>query len=240
MELMRKAWEAARTEGIRGLFHKVLNYMRVRIDVPLLRRLYIHKFHKMYYYSGVWEKTYWLGVPVLKCPFDLQSYQEIIVDTKPDFIIETGTAYGGSALFFASIFDLVGNGKVITIDVEKNNELSHPRIIQIIGNSVSSEVMGKVSGIVNGGKAMVILDSDHRKEHVLRELRLYNKFVSLGCYLVVEDTNVNGHPVSPEFGPGPMEAVIDFLHENNDFIVDREREKFFLTFFPKGFLRRIR
>jgi cephalosporin hydroxylase len=97
----------------------------------------------------------------------------------------------------------------------------------------------KVENIVNGGRAMVVLDSDHRKEHVLKELKLYSKFVAKGCYLVVEDTNLNGYPIRPDFGPGPMEAVQEFLRENNKFIIDREREKFFITFSPKGFLRRV-
>ena len=240
MKLIKKSLGIAKNDGIKGLCYNVPNYMKLKKEVLILRRLYIRKFHKIYYNSGVWHKTSWLGVPVLKCPFDLWVYQEIIVDTKPDFIIETGTAWGGSALFFASIFDLISNGKVITIDIEKYDIPLHPRVIQIIGNSVSSEVIEKVNGIVNGGKTMVVLDSNHGKEHVLRELKLYSKFVSRGCYLVIEDTNVNGHPVLPKFGPGPMEAVIDFLHENNDFIVDKEKEKFFLTFSPKGFLKRVK
>ncbi len=85
---------------------------------------------------------------------------------------------------------------------------------------------------------MVILDSDHSRDHVLRELELYSPLVTPGCYLVVEDTNVNGHPVSPEFGPGPMEAVEAFLETTNDFEVDRSREKLLLTFNPSGYLRR--
>ena len=85
---------------------------------------------------------------------------------------------------------------------------------------------------------MVILDSDHSRDHVLRELELYAPFVTRGCYLVVEDTNVNGHPVVPGFGPGPMEAVTAFLRTAADFTVDHAREKFMLTFNPSGYLRR--
>ncbi len=84
----------------------------------------------------------------------------------------------------------------------------------------------------------MILDSDHRREHVLRELELYSRFVTPGCYLVVEDTNINGHPVAPTFGPGPMEAVRDFLASTDDFEVDHSREKLLLTFNPSGYLRR--
>jgi len=88
-------------------------------------------------------------------------------------------------------------------------------------------------------KAIVILDSDHGKEHVLDELRIYSRFVSRDSYLIVEDTNLNGHPVNPDFGPGPMEAVQDFLKNNDQFIIDKSREKFYLTFSPGGFLRRV-
>ena len=87
---------------------------------------------------------------------------------------------------------------------------------------------------------MVVLDSDHHKQHVLNELRIYSKFVTRGSYLIVEDTNINGHPVLPKFGPGPMEAVSQFLQENKDFVVDKTREKFYLTQNPNGYLIKLR
>jgi cephalosporin hydroxylase len=85
---------------------------------------------------------------------------------------------------------------------------------------------------------LVVLDSDHRKEHVLDELSLYSPLVTPGSYVVVEDTILNGHPVSPDFGPGPMEAAEEFLRLNPSFKADRGREKLYLTFNPKGYLRR--
>ena len=88
-------------------------------------------------------------------------------------------------------------------------------------------------------KVMVILDSDHHKEHVLNELRIYGKFVTKESYIIVEDTNINGHPVYPDFGPGPMEAVEEFLRENKNFVIDKTREKFYLTFNPRGYLKKI-
>ena len=87
---------------------------------------------------------------------------------------------------------------------------------------------------------MVILDSDHHEAHVARELHAYREFVSVGSYMVVEDTNVNGHPVMPEHGSGPFEAVHAFVAEDHDFEIDRSREKFLLTVFPDGYLRRAR
>jgi cephalosporin hydroxylase len=94
--------------------------------------------------------------------------------------------------------------------------------------------------IVGNQRTMVVLDSAHEKEHVLKEIELYSKFVQKGDYLVVEDTDINGHPVRPEFGLGPMEAVGTFLRKREDFIIDSKREKFMLTSCPKGFLKRIR
>jgi cephalosporin hydroxylase len=138
-----------------------------------------------------------------------------IVQTKPDFVIETGTARGGSALFLAHICDVLGKGRVITIDIKENpNRPRHERITYLHGSSTSKEVLSEVKGLVGDGSALVILDSDHSKDHVIAELRAYSRFVNDGGYLIVEDTNVNGHPVLPEYGPGPMEAVEAFLEAN--------------------------
>ena len=242
---IRRSKEIIHEEGWREFLNKVLEQhgsIRTCLDefiTMVLAPLYIRGFYKVFAYSEVWTKTYWLGHPILKNPFDLWIYQEIIWETRPDFIIETGTYMGGSALFFASIFDVIGSGKVITIDIRRYSMFSHPKIIQIIGTSTSSEVVKRVENLVKGKKAMVILDSEHRKEHVLKELRLYSSFVAKGCYLVVEDTGINGHPLNPGWGPGPYEAVREFLLENNEFVADREREKFFINF-PKAFLKSLK
>jgi cephalosporin hydroxylase len=111
----------------------------------------------------------------------------------------------------------------------------------LIGSSASKEVEEQVRTLIKGSdKVMVILDSDHHKEHVLNELVIYSKFVTKGSYLIVEDTNINGHPVFVEFGPGPMEAIEEFLGQNEEFVVDEKREKLYLTFNPKGYLRKIK
>mgnify|MGYP001066961838 CR=1 FL=1 len=215
------------------IFDFVLNYIR--------RENIVNKFHRLYYDSKVWENTSWLGIECLKCPLDLWIYQEIIKDLKPDVIIETGTNKGGSALFLASICDLVGTGSIITIDIKKEIIPKHGRIIYLIGSSTDKQTINKIQNLINKKESvLVILDSEHNKEHVLKELKIYSKFVSIGSYLIVEDTNINGHPVLPNFGPGPMEAIEAFLRENNDFIVDKSKEKFYLTFNPGGFLFRIK
>ena len=196
------------------------------------------QFHRQYYESGIWRNTFWLGVAARKCPLDLWIYQEILFETRPEVIIESGTESGGSALFLASVCDLIGEGKVITIDLQDNPlRPKHPRITYVFGSSVAPETIDLVKKSVElQTRVMVILDSDHGKDHVLNELRAYADLVTPGSYLIVEDTNVNNHPVAEDFGPGPMEAVEEFLGTRADFVVDREREKFFLTFNPKGYL----
>ena len=193
-------------------------------------RFFIRRFTKLYGYSYVWQRTYWLGVPAMKCPLDFWIYQEIIWETRPQVIIETGSKWGGSALFFASICDLMGEGKVVTIDVDDSasRTLSHPRITTIVGDSVSEDVISQVRKIVGHQTAMVSLDSDHSKRHVLKEMELYSEFVPVGKYMVVEDTGLRG--------PGPRKAIEEFLRHRNDFVPDMTREKFMLTGFHGGFL----
>lgn len=202
----------------------------------------VDDFHRLYYESGTWQNTFWLGVPVWKCPLDLWIYQEMIFEKKPDVIIETGTAFGGSALFMASVCDMVGKGEVLTIDIEaKPDRPHHERVEYLHGSSTAEEITEQVRRKVadNGAEVMVILDSDHSRNHVLDELRIYSRFVREDGYLIVEDTNVNGHPVLRGFGPGPMEAVEDFLKESGDFVVDGAKEKFYMTYNPRGYLKRI-
>jgi cephalosporin hydroxylase len=202
----------------------------------------VREFHRLYYNSGsrTWSNTFWLGTPAQKCPLDLWIYQELLHELQPAVIVETGTASGGSALFLASICDLLGHGRIVSVDVATQpRRPTHERITYLTGSSTAPEIVKQVEEFV-GDRApvLVILDSDHARDHVLEELRLYAPLVSPGSYLIVEDTNVNGHPVSRDFGPGPMEAVAEFLRRSEEFSVDRGREKFFLTFNPNGFLRR--
>jgi cephalosporin hydroxylase len=200
-------------------------------------------FHRLYFdaraFNLTWRNTYWLGHQVLKCPLDLWLYQELVCRVRPAVIVETGTAFGGSALFLASVCDMVGRGRVITIDVEAQGVPSHPRIEYLTGSSTDDRIVESVRGRIDGtGPVMVFLDSDHRKEHVLAELHTYAPLVTPSSYLVVEDTNLNGHPVEPDFGPGPMEAVEEFLAAHPAFRPDPEMAKFILSFNPGGYLRR--
>jgi cephalosporin hydroxylase len=203
----------------------------------------VERFHQLWYSQpDTWLTTYWLGVKTLKCPLDLWIYQEILFTTRPDVIIETGTYSGGSALYLACICDAIGNGRVITVDNRASDDRpAHPRITYVRGSSAAPRVVAEVKQAIEPREgAMVILDSDHRKDHVLGELRAYAELVKEGSYIVVEDTNVNGHPVCPNFGPGPMEAVEEFLAEDDRFVVDAERERFLLTMNSRGYLKRVK
>ena len=162
-------------------------------------------------------------------------YQEIIHEVRPDVIIECGSYKGGSALFLASMCDLVNNGRVISVDVMPWFRPKHRRISYILGSSTDPAIVESIRGEIDGS-VMAILDSAHDKGHVLDEMRAYAPMVT--SYLIVEDTNVNGHPIAPDFGPGPMEAVEQFLAENDEFERDDSREKFLLSFNPGGWLRR--
>ena len=197
----------------------------------------------VYYHTGArtWQNTRWLGVPLQKYPTDLMAYQEIISETRPDVLIEAGTYKGGSAFYFASLFDLLGKGRVITMDIEDfPDKPKHPRIEYLVMSSISDEAVRHIKAEVKPeDRVMVSLDSNHTVQHVSRELQIYSQLVSKGCYLVVEDTNINGHPVNFAYGPGPMEAVEAFITKNHNFEIDRSREKFMLTVSPKGYLRRI-
>jgi cephalosporin hydroxylase len=201
----------------------------------------VNSFHRLYYDSHVWESTRWLGIQVLKCPMDLWIYQEVLHELRPDVIVETGTFNGGSALFLASVCDLLGRGRVISIDIETRPGLpAHPRITYLEGrSSLEPSLVADLRSHIGGEETvMAILDSDHSKPHVLGELHTYAQLVTSGQYLIVEDSNVNGHPVVPEFGPGPMEALDEFLAEGAGFSIDQERERLYMTFNPRGYLRK--
>ncbi len=210
-------------------------------------------FHELYYNSPgqTWQNTFWMGIPIWKCPLDLWVYQEMIYEMRPNIIIETGTAYGGSAMYLSSICEIVNSGKIITIDIAETpygntidnatkHRPAHKRVQYFKGSSVDKEIIQRVKNEISStDKVMIILDSDHSKEHVLNELNSYKNIVTKGSYIIVEDSNVNGHPTNKLHGPGPMEAIEEFLKHNKNFIVDETKEKFLMTFNPKGFLKRI-
>jgi cephalosporin hydroxylase len=205
----------------------------------------IDAFHDLYYNGRpgeghIFQRTTWMGVPCLKCPLDLWIYQEILYEIRPDLIIETGTHLGGSALYLAHVLDILGKGEIVTIDINDSPRPQHPRVHYVQGSSANPDL---VATAVHGRRrevCMVILDSDHSEAHVTAELEILAPYVTPDSYLIVEDTNINGHPTYPSFGPGPFEALQQFLPQHPEFIVDPSREKFLMTFNPRGFVRRLR
>jgi cephalosporin hydroxylase len=207
----------------------------------------VDRFHQIYYDSDIWIDNRWMGVQALQNPNDVWITQEIIHDVKPDYIIEAGTAAGGSAAAWATFLAQVNPaGRVITIDIEdqireaRNIPVWRERVDFVLGSSTAPETVAMITRRVQGKRVLVILDSDHSKDHVLAELKAYAPLVPVGSYLIVQDTNINGHPVLPEFGPGPMEAVLEFLANDTRFEADRSRERMLFTMHPMGYLKRVR
>lgn len=199
----------------------------------------------------------WLGRPIIKFPGDMVVMQEIIWEVRPDLIIETGVAHGGSIIFSASMLELMGgDGLVLGIDIDirshNRREIeAHPmmrRIRMIEGSSVSEETMAQVKQAVAGRKkVMVFLDSLHTHAHVAKELELYSPFVSVGSYLVLPDTFIEYFPKGYyadrpwDVGDNPMTALREFLAQHGEFEIDRRRcDKLLITEAFDGYLRRVK
>jgi len=196
----------------------------------------------------------WMGRPIIQYPQDMVAMQEIIWSVRPDLVIETGIAHGGSLVYYASLLELLGNdGIVVGIDIDirpHNREAieAHPmarRIRMIEGSSIDPGTVAQVAELVrHRTRVLVTLDSNHTHDHVLQELLLYSPFVSVGSYLTVFDTVVEDMPKAlfPDrpWGPGnnPKTAVREFLGQTDRFVVDKEVEnKLLLTVAPDGYLR---
>jgi|SRR5579863_1988700 len=206
----------------------------------------IREFNRLYHESEVWEnRTFFLGIPVKKAPTDLWLYQELISKVRPQAVVETGTYVGGSAAWMLGcmLLSRIESPLVVTVDLEQRHELRTPEIVQLVGSSTEIATQNAIENLVAGkSPVMVVLDSDHNAHHVLDEMVMYAPLVTTGSYLIVEDTNLNGHPIRPGAGPGPMEAVKEFLslEEGAAFEVDETCHKFLLTFNPSGYLRKVR
>ncbi|MBV8166925.1 MAG: class I SAM-dependent methyltransferase [Alphaproteobacteria bacterium] len=187
--------------------------------------------------------TSWFGYLAVKCPLDLWVYQELLVRHRPDLIVECGTSFGGSALFLATMCELLDHGRILSIDIDASKaeiRPRHPRIQYLAGSSTDPDIVGEaVRQAAMVDRVMVILDSDHTQTHVAGELDAYHGLVRKGGYLIVEDTNVNGHPTEPGFGPGPMEALDAFLAQHPEFVIDSACERFLMTCNPRGYLVRV-
>jgi cephalosporin hydroxylase len=206
--------------------------------------------------SGYSYNFTWMGRPIIQYPQDMIAMQEIIWAIKPDLIIETGIAHGGSLIFYASILELIGKGEVlgIDIDIREHNRLEiekHPmykRIKMIQGSAISKEIIEQIEPHAADKKTvMVCLDSNHTHDHVLKELELYSPFVTIGSYLIAFDTIVEDLPADLykdrpwSVGDNPKTAVFEFLKKNTNFEIDHSIDnKLLISVAPEGYLKRIK
>lgn len=203
---------------------------------------------KLFHDIPVFQHLWFHNVTIIKNPLDLWMMQQIIYEVQPEFIIETGTWRGGSALYWAHTLNGIGleNSRVLTVDIQDHTATAaaHPLWKKYVtffkASSTSPALVSEIARRVNGRKTLVTLDSNHTAAHVLNELRAYSPMVTRGSYLIVEDTHLDGVPTQPNFGPGPMAATQQFLKEggNKDFEQDLAREALVMTFNPGGWLRR--
>lgn len=212
----------------------------------LSRKWLIKSAEEMYSYGFTW-----LDRPIIQYPQDIVAMQEIIYRVKPDLIIETGIAYGGGLVFYASLLELMGHGAVLGIEKCLYNEnrealMKHPlfhRIGILEGSSVSYSIIEKVYEIAHGKKVLMVLDSAHTHDHVLRELDAYSPLVERGSYIVVCDTVIEDLPdrlwKGKPYGRGdnPATAVREFLRNNNRFEVDRNMDRLAISVAPGGYLK---
>jgi cephalosporin hydroxylase len=205
-------------------------------------------YHRWYYEKPVWITTKFLGVPCLKSVCDLWNYQEILAELKPRIVVEFGTNEGGSTLYFAEIMKLIDPlSTVLSVDIDHSHVADvirlHPHIELLTADTTSECVAERVRALRYAfpeRPAFFILDSDHSKAHVVRELQQLRAITRPGDYVIVEDGNINGHPVLPGWGEGPWEALDQYIAEHpDDYEPDLSREtKFGWTFAPRGFLIR--
>ena len=203
---------------------------------------------KLFHDIPVWRNMWFQNVRIEKNPLDLWMMQQLIYEVQPEFIIETGTWRGGSALYWAYTLNGMGleKSRVITIDIQdlNGNAAANPLWKKYVtfmkGSSTDEKITAEVQKLVAGRKTLVVLDSDHSMKHVLNELRAYAPMVTPSSYLVVEDTHIDGVPTQKDFGPGPLAAVQAFLAEptGKGFTQDLAREAMIMTFNPGGWLRK--
>lgn len=197
----------------------------------------------------------WMGRPIIKFPNDIVILQELIWKIKPDYIIETGIAHGGSIIFSASMLELIGHGEVIAVDIdirEHNKKAieAHPmmkRITMIEGSSIDPEIVDSIKEKVKGKKVMVCLDSLHTHDHVLKELQMYWDMVSVGSYIICPDTFIEYFPKGYfkdrpwDVGNNTMTGMKEFLKQNDHFEIDQEiNDKLVITEGFDGYLKRIK
>lgn len=213
-----------------------------------------------------WDTKYvysftWLGRPMIQLPEDMIRIQEVIHTVQPDVIVETGVAHGGSLVFYASLCKAMDRGRVIGVDVEirPHNRAAieahalFPLITLIEGSSIEPRIVEEVKSLIKPGeKTMVVLDSNHEKQHVLAELRAYSPIVSVGSYIVAMDGIMERLAGAPRSAPdwswnNPRQAALEFVAENDDFVIEEPQFAFNegkiterVTYWPSAFIKRVK
>jgi cephalosporin hydroxylase len=191
----------------------------------------------------VFDQVTWMGTPIWKNPLDAWIYQEIIYEVQPDVIVEIGSRYGGGTKYLANLLDMLGKGMVISIDIDRSvYNFDHERVKVLTGNSSAPKIISEVAGMCRGKTVLVIQDGDHRKKQALEDLENYSRFISVNSYFIMEDGIVDLFHHDDGLGfqdAGPLAAVEEFLSRNSHFAIDPTRERYILTYNPKGFLKRI-
>lgn len=249
-KLARRAAEQVR-QGDLSRFatyvHRCLPPRRLRRVTRVYRRRYRRTLRQwlLYHQSDVvFEGSTWMGVRAWKNPLDAWIYQEILYEVRPDVVVEIGSAVGGAALYLSHLLELIGNGIVVSVDIDRSLFVAkHERLLTVTGPSSAPETVEQVAELCRGKKVLVIHDANHSKKQVLEDLRAYAPLVSVGSYLIVEDGIVDvfrPYEALGVFYEGPLAATEEFLQSTKDFEVDVARERYLLTYNPRGFLRRVR
>lgn len=227
----------------RNAFLKMLQARR--LTMPVEKQT---EFMKLFKDLEVWSHMWYHNVQIEKTPMDLWMMQQVITEQQPEFIVETGTAFGGSALYWAGVLHALGleKSRVLTVDIDDFTKkasadfLWKKYVTFYKGSSTDPAITAQIAQLTKGRRTIVTLDSNHRMSHVLNELKIYSPLVNRGSYLIVEDTHLDGVPTDPGFGPGPAAATRKFLAEggSRNFAVDLTREAYVMTFNPGGWLKR--
>ena len=238
-ETFRQEQARAAREG----YQRILRQRNLKMD-PARQ----HELMKLFHELDIWKNMWFQGVQLIKNPCDLWMMQQIIWEVRPDYIIETGTWQGGSALYWAHTLHGLGleHARILTVDIQDQTQTARTRPLWkqyvqfFLGSSTDPQIVRRIAEMVKGKRVVVTLDSDHAMNHVLEELRLYSPLVSPGSYLIVEDTHIDGIPTFPHLSPGPSAAVNRFLEQGGSKMFERDlsREALVMTFNPGGWLRR--
>ncbi|MBN2707234.1 MAG: class I SAM-dependent methyltransferase [Deltaproteobacteria bacterium] len=223
-----------------------LREVRVRdFEYGLLNQLSLAAWLEDHQRRVVFNQVSWMGVPTLKNVLDLWIYQEIVVELRPDLIIEMGSFQGGSTLYLAHLLELLGHGRVVSVDLDHSRFVAdHPRITTLTGSTQSPAVADCLRREAAAGSVLIIHDADHSYQAVLADLCLYADLVTKGSYFIVEDGVVDlfGEDSllgSTMGGPGPLPAIREFLAKDRRFEADPRKERYLLTYNPRGYLKKI-